>query len=61
MTKKELRYAFNKVINVAMDVRCEDLHHPNNQTHEPLEQCRVEYEISRQVWLLRQHMKEIGL
>jgi hypothetical protein len=61
MNKKEIRYAFNTVIEIALKVRCEDLHHALKHQHDEGEFCPVEYAIGRQTHLLREYMKEQGL
>jgi len=61
ISKKRLRYAFIKVISVAESVDCESLHHKKDHQHGSGNICPAEYEIGRLCYVLRQHMKDIGL
>lgn len=61
MNKKELRFAFNIVLTAVENSRCESLHHQPKHRHEHGEVCKAEYAINKQVYVLREYMKEIGL
>lgn len=56
MNKKELRYAFNEVLNAAENMRCENLHHAKKHQHKIDEMCPVEYNIQRQAYIVREYM-----
>jgi len=58
MNKKQLRFAFNKVLNAAGQARCENLHHAKKDMHPFDEDCPVEYRLSRQIYFIREHMRE---
>lgn len=58
MTRKELRYSFNKVIDAAESLRCENLHHEKKHYHESGFLCPVEYEIQKHCNILREYMKD---
>lgn len=61
MNKKELRYAFNSVLDFADTARCENLHHTKKQQHNLGEVCLAEYHLQRQAYILREYMKESGI
>lgn len=57
MTKKELRYSFNKVIDVVESLTCEHLHHEKKHYHKS-DFCPVEAEIKKHCDILREYMEE---
>lgn len=61
MTKKELRYSFNRVLTVAENVTCEDLHHKKAHQHAADEMCPAEYEMHKHVRAVREYMKNKGI
>ena len=61
MNKKQIRHAFNHVVSIAEKVTCESLHHKAGQQHEHDEMCKAHYELSRQIHILREYMKEQGV
>ena len=61
MNKKKIRHAFNHVVSVAEDATCESLHHTNSQKHEHDEVCKAYCELSRQIHILREYMKDNGI
>ncbi len=58
MNKKELRYAFNKVLSAAESIECKDLHHKESHQHADGFVCPAEYELHRCVNIVREYMKE---
>lgn len=58
MTKKQLRYAFNKVIEAAESLRCEQLHHTSKQQHEAGFVCKAEYELHKHCQAVRSFVKK---
>jgi len=50
---KKMRYAFNVVLSEAENARCENLHHKTKDQHDSDQLCPVEYNIQRQVNLIR--------
>lgn len=58
MNKKELRHAFNQVLSYADSAQCKDLHHKPKQRHSCDVMCPSEYELQKQVCLIREFMKE---
>lgn len=61
MNKKQIRHAFNHVVSVAENATCESLHHKTGQQHEHYEVCKAQYELSRLIHELREHLKEKGI
>ena len=61
MNKKELRYAFNTVLELADNARCDNLHHNSNQWHSDGEVCPVEYKNNKQAHIIREYMKANGI
>lgn len=61
MNKKELRFAFNEVINAAENLRCESLHHKKKHQHKADEMCPAEYHIQKQAHIVREYMKQNGI
>lgn len=61
MNKKQLRYAFKVILEVADKSRCEYLHHTKKHQHKHDEMCKAEYHLQRQAYLLREYMKEQGI
>ncbi len=61
MNKKQVRHALNHVVSVAENATCESLHHKPNQRHEHDEMCKAYYELSRQIHILREYMKDNGI
>ena len=61
MNHEALKYAFDSIIERALNAQCKDLHHKQSERHPSDHICPVEYEIGRQAQVLRQHMKEMGL
>lgn len=59
MNKKEIRYAFKTVLNIARNMECEDLHHPKKHQHDNDPICPVEYKIQRQVHVIEQFIKDL--
>jgi len=57
-SKKEKRYAINYVLNLAGSVGCEDLHHKKKHCHKDDEMCIAEYHRDRQIYLVRDMLKE---
>lgn len=57
MNKKKLRYAFNAVIELAENARCEQLHHTKKQQHGLGEMCKAEYHLQRQAHIVREYIK----
>ena len=58
MTKKKLRFAFNSVLNIAEKAECKDLHHKKGQYHNHDFICPVEYEIGKNIEIVRQYMED---
>jgi len=58
VNKKQLRFCFNEVINVAEKTTCKDLHHKKGQRHGVDEICGPEYHIAKCCHELRKYMKE---
>ena len=61
MNKKDARFAFNLITSLAEDATCEDLHHKKAHQHEGDEMCKAYCELSRQIYLLREHLKDKGI
>lgn len=61
MNKKQLRYAFHKVLKAADEAKCENLHHPKKHRHAHDEVCLAEYHLQRQAHIVREYMKEQGI
>jgi hypothetical protein len=61
MTKKQLSYAFNKVIEAAQQLKCRDMHHSKADQHMDDEVCPVEYRLQKHIHMLHKHMKKQGL
>ena len=61
MNKRELRYSFERVLAIAENVKCEDLHHKKAHQHKDNEVCLAEYEIHRHVHNVREYMKKEGI
>ena len=57
MNKKRLRHVFNEVIRHAENDKCNNMHHKKSHQHAIGDTCPVEYELSRNIYLLRQYMK----
>ena len=57
MTKKQLRYAFNSVIEAASKISCEDLYHRQVDMHEHDAVCPVEYRLSKQIHIVQEYMR----
>ena len=55
---KELRYAFNYLLSTVEDVECSNLHHPTKWQHKDGGVCPAEYHLQRQVYIIKQYMKE---
>jgi len=58
MTKKQIRYSFNRVLVAAESMECEDLHHKKSHQHEQDELCKAEYELHKHCHVMREYMKE---
>lgn len=58
MNKKEIRYAFNTVLEAAAKIKCSDLHHPKKWQHGSDEICPAEYHLHRQMHIVELFMKE---
>ncbi len=58
MNKKKLRYAFNKVLEVSENTKCEQLNHPTKYLHAADEMCPAEYHLQKQAYIIREYMKE---
>ena len=58
MNKKHARYAFNLISSIAESATCNDLHHKKAHRHKNDEVCKAHYELSRQIHVLREHLKE---
>lgn len=61
MNKKKIRHAFNHVTSVAENATCESLHHKTGQQHGHDEMCKAYYELSQQIYVLREYMKAQGI
>lgn len=61
MNKKETRYALNLICSLAENATCEDLHHKQAHQHADDEMCKAYYELSRQIHLLKEHLKAKGI
>lgn len=58
-SKKEKRYAINYVLDLAGSVECKDLHHKKKHQHKNDELCISEYHRDRQIYLVREMLKEL--
>ena len=61
MSNKKLRFSFNKIIEAAGKLRCDDLHHKKSHLHDSDVMCPVEYELQRHAFILRKYMKDNGI
>ena len=61
MNKKQLRHAFNTIIEWAENAKCENLHHPKKYRHKAGEVCPAEYNMHRQAHIVREYMKSEGI
>jgi uncharacterized protein YeaO (DUF488 family) len=61
MTKKEIKYSFEKVLNAVEKLNCEQLHHSSKQRHEIGFLCPAEYELHKHCQVLRDYIKNNGL
>jgi len=58
---RKLRHAFNEVLKAAGELHCEDMHHKQSQYHEKDHVCPVEYNLGRQINIVREYLKEHDL
>jgi hypothetical protein len=58
MSNKKLRFSFNKIIEAAGKLKCEDLHHKKAHLHNHDEMCPAEYELQKHAFILRKYMKD---
>ncbi len=61
MSSRKLRYSFNKVLSIAENVECKDLHHKKAHQHKNDEVCLAEYEMHRHVYIIREYMNKEGI
>jgi len=61
MNKKEIRYAFKTVLEAVENIKCADLHHPKKHQHESGYVCPAEYHLNRQLFIVREILKEHGI
>jgi len=59
MTKKQLKYSMNQLINHAESARCKDLHHRKKDMHDYDVMCPVEYELHKHANNLKEYIKSI--
>ncbi len=58
-SKKEKRYAIKYVLELAGSVECKDLDHQKKHQHKHDEMCIAEYHRDRQLYLVREMLKEL--
>lgn len=58
LTKKQIRYSFNRVLMAAENIKCDDLHHKKTHQHEHDELCKAEYELQKHCHIVREYMRE---
>ena len=61
MNQKEIRFAFNEILNHAENAKCEHLHHSKKNQHETGEVCPVERNLHKQAYRVREYMKMHGI
>ncbi len=60
-SKKEKRYAINYVLHLASRIDCDSLHHAKKHQHNSDETCMAEYHRDRQLYLVREMIKELDI
>lgn len=60
-SKKEKRYAINYVLDLAGSVECKDLHHKKKHRHSNDEFCAAEYHRDKQIYLVREMLKDLDV
>lgn len=60
-SKKEKRYAVKYVLDLAGRVDCKDLHHSKKHQHRHDLMCIAEYHRDRQLYLVREILKELDI
>lgn len=58
MNKKALRYAFNSVLEAAGKLECDDFNHELKNQHKVDVMCPVEYELAKQISIVKSYMEE---